>query len=119
MAIYDLTDKNYSKIVESIRTPIFIDFYSPMCGPCLELMPLLDRLDKYYNSKVLIARVDVTNNPKIATKYQIESVPFCIVIGEDKMVKKAEIGLRSSEVYFKMIDRVLGRNKSFFAKLFG
>ncbi len=118
--VFELTDSNYSKTVEDIDRPIFIDFYSPSCGPCLQLLPFLDALEEYSESKVLIAKVDVSQNPKIAAKYEIRSVPFCVTIGENKVVKDYELGLADIGRYFKMIDRVLGKKeKGFFSKLFG
>ena len=47
------------------------------------------------------------------------SVPLTVVIGEDKMVKRAEVGLKSIDGYIKMIDSALGKSRGFFARLFG
>ena len=49
----------------------------------------------------------------------VKGVPLTVVIGKDKMVKKAEVGLLSIDGYFKMIDKELGKEKGFFSKLFG
>ncbi len=117
--IVDIDDFNYSKIVEDCDTPIFIDFYSPSCPPCQELLPLLEPLDEYAKGEVLIAKVDVSRSPKIAQKFQIRGVPLCITIGVDKMVKEHKSGLGDANSYFKMIDKVLNKEKKgFFAKLF-
>ena len=48
----------------------------------------------------------------------VRSVPLTVVIGKDKMVKHAEIGLLSMNAYIKMIEKALGKG-GFFAKLFG
>jgi thioredoxin-like negative regulator of GroEL len=117
--VVELTDGNYVQTVEENDVPIFIDFYSPSCGPCQELLPLLDSLDKHYDRKVLISKVDVSKNPKLAQKYAISSVPFCVIIGKDKMVKKAEVGLLASDMYFKMCDKAVDEKKSWLSKIFG
>ena len=120
MAVVEISDLNYSKIVEGCEKPIFIDFYSPSCGPCQELLPFLDALDEYGKDEILIAKVDVSRNPKIAQKFAIRAIPLCITIGNDKMVKDYKAGLGDSTNYFKMVDRVLNREKKgFFSKLFG
>ena len=117
--VFELTDSNYAKTVENIDKPIFIDFYSPSCGPCLQLLPFLDVLEEYAESKVLIAKVDVSQNPKIAAKYEIRSVPFCVTIGEDKIIKDYELGLADLSRYFKMLDKALGKKeKGFFSSSF-
>jgi thioredoxin 1 len=115
--VLELTDDNYTQTVETTDTPIFIDFYSPSCAPCRELLPLLPKLAEHFGDDVLIARVDVTQNPKLAAKYEIRSVPFCVAIGSDKMVKDYELGLAGAERYIAMIKKAEG--KGFFSRLFG
>ena len=116
--ILELTDTNYSEIVSSTDKAIFIDFYSPTCGPCQEILPLLNNLDAYFKDEVIIAKVNVTKNSKLAAKYEISSVPFCVSIGaKDKMVKEVELGVKSINRYIKMIEKAQG--KGFFSKLFG
>jgi len=118
--VVNIDDDNYSEIVEGCDKPIFIDFYSLSCEPCLQLLPFLDILDEYADSKVLIAKVDVSKNPKITTKYEIRSIPFCVTIAKDKMVKEYQLGLADIERYFEMIDRVLQKKeRGFFSKFFG
>ncbi|MEA1891311.1 MAG: hypothetical protein U9N33_01205 [Campylobacterota bacterium] len=48
----------------------------------------------------------------------VRSVPLTVVIGKDKMVKKAEVGLLAIDSYFKMIDKEIGKGKGFFHRLF-
>lgn len=113
----DLNDENYSEYVETFDGAIFIDFYSPTCGPCDKVLPLLKYLDDYFEGKALIAKVDVTQNPKLASKYEIRSVPFCVAVGTDKMIKDYELGAASMERYIRMIKKAEG--KGFFARLLG
>ena len=115
--VLEIDDNNYSEFIEKIDKVVFIDFYSPSCGPCQELLPLLDRLDKYYEDSAVIAKVNVAQNPKLAQKYKISGVPFCIVVGKDKMIKEVEMGMASQDKYFTMIDKALGTHKSFFQKI--
>jgi hypothetical protein len=49
----------------------------------------------------------------------VRSVPLTVVVGKDKMVKNAEVGLLNIEGYFKMIDKELGKKKGFFSRFFG
>ena len=118
--ILELTDTNYTSFIEETSSAVFIDFYSPTCGPCQTLMSYLHTIDENYkDDNVVIAKVDVSSNPKLAKKFMVQSVPLCIIIGDDKMVKSAEIGLRAIDKYFKMIDKELGKNRGFFSKIFG
>jgi thioredoxin-like negative regulator of GroEL len=116
--VIELSDQSYVDLVESSDKAIFIDFYSPMCGPCQEVLANLPHLDNYFNGEAVIAKVDVTRNPKLAQKYQIQSVPFCVSIGaKDKMIKDYELGGASVDRYIRMIKKAQG--KSFFSRLFG
>jgi DNA repair photolyase len=61
--------------------------------------------------------VNVQQNPKLAKKYEIRSVPFCVSIGTDKMVKDYELGTASMERCIRMVEKAQG--KGFLARLFG
>lgn len=115
--IIELTDENYSHTVENTDKAIFIDFFSPSCGPCLQVLPLLNNLERYFGDEALIAKVDISTNPKLAQKYEIRGVPFCVSIGRDKMVKDYELGPASVDRYISMVQKAQG--KGFFARLFG
>jgi len=115
--VIELRDENYSELVERSDKAIFIDFYSPMCGPCQEVLAQLPHLENYFKEEAVIAKVDVTQNPRLAQKYRIQSVPFCVSIGaKDKMVKDYELGAASVDRYIRMIKKAQG--KGFFARLF-
>ena len=116
--IIELTDENYSEFVQTCDKAIFIDFYSPSCGPCQELMTQLPHLYNYFKDEAVVAKVNVTINPKLAQKYEIQSVPFCVSISpKDKMVKDFELGSGSIDRYIRMIKKAQG--KGFFSRLFG
>jgi len=116
--IIELSDENYTAFVQECDKTLFIDFYSPSCGPCQELMAQLPHIDKYFNDEAVISKVDVTKNPKLAQKYEISSVPFCVSISpKDKMVKDFELGAASVDRYIRMIKKAQG--KGLFSRLFG
>jgi len=116
--IIDITDNNYVEIVENLQTALFIDFYSPMCGPCQEVLAQLPYVDNYFKEEVIVAKVDVTQNPKLAKKYEIQGVPFCVSIdATTKSVKDYEVGAASVDRYIKMIEKAQNK-KGFFARLF-
>ena len=116
--IVELSDAQYTEFVTQTDKAIFIDFYSPMCGPCQEVLANLPHIDNFFKDEAIIAKVDVTQNPKLAKKYEISSVPFCVSIGaKDKMVKDYELGSASVDRYIKMVQKAQG--KGFFSRLFG
>ena len=118
--ILELTDANYSSFIKETDAVVFIDFYSDTCPPCQTLLSYLPNLAEHYKDEsVVIAKVHSAYNPKLSNKFMVRSVPLTVVIGKDKMVKRAEVGLLSIDGYFKMIDKEIGKGKGFFSKLFG
>ncbi len=116
----ELTDKNYEKIIKNNKNPVFIDFYSPSCGPCQMLMELMENgLEKYgEENNIIVAKCDVSRNPKLAEAFKVQSVPFTIAVMPDGKLKYPELGLKDSSYYFGIIDKLAGKG-SFFSKLFG
>jgi len=117
--IVELKDKNYVEFMEKTDAVVFIDFYSETCGPCQTLMTYLPNMAEHYKDEdVVIAKVNSGRNSKLSAKFMVRSVPLTVVVGKDKMVKRAEVGLLGIDAYFKMIDKELKKSKGFFSKLF-
>ena len=117
--VLELSDASYSAFMEKTESVVFIDFYSESCPPCQTLLSYLPKLAKHFEDEnVVIAKVNAAHNPKLSAKFMVRSVPLSVVIGKDKMVKRAEVGLVSIDAYIKMIDKALGKG-GFFSKLFG
>ncbi len=116
----ELTDANYESIIKNGEKPVFVDFYSPTCGPCQMLKRLIDeRLEKYAEEKgVIVATCDVSRNPRLASAFNIRSVPFTLAVMPNEQLKFPELGFMGDEYYFNVIDKLSGK-KGFFARLFG
>ena len=70
---------NFDQTVLQAETPVLVDFWAPWCRPCLMLAPILDELAEEYSGKITFARMDVDQNPKTASKYQIMSIPTLLL----------------------------------------
>jgi len=115
--VIELTDKNYQQLIVNTDNPIFIDFYSPTCGPCQILMSYLPKIAEYAEDKnVSIFKCDVSKNPKIANKYEIKSVPFTLIVTKDKKLDYVENGVKEIGYYINLIDKFNPNKKSLFSK---
>jgi len=115
----ELTDQNYTTIIKNSEQPVWIDFYSPSCGPCQMLSQLVDEKIEPYGAEngVKVVKCNVTTNPKLAQAFKVRSIPFTIAVMPDEKLKYPELGLKDEGYYFGVIDK-LAKKGSFFSRLF-
>jgi thioredoxin 1 len=89
-----LTDATFDDEVGKAATPMIVDFWAPWCGPCRMVGPIIDEIARDYGDKVAIGKVNVDENPGIAGKYGIMSIPT-IILFKDGQPDKKIIGARS------------------------
>jgi len=75
----------FNSIIKSKR-PVLVEFYADWCVPCKQIAPVLKKVKESCKEGVRIVKVNVDNNPEIATKYQIRSLPTVMIFkaGESK-----------------------------------
>ena len=73
-----LKNNRFYNIISSSK-PVLVDFYADWCVPCKELPPILNKLKDELKEDIRIIKVNVENNPFIATKYKIRSIPTLII----------------------------------------
>ena len=115
----ELTDKNYETIIKNNDEPVFIDFYSPTCGPCQMLTKLIDESLEQCGEEngVKVVKCDVSRNPKLAEAFKVRSVPFTIAVLKDEQLKYPEIGLKH-ETYYQQHKHKQAGNGSILIRLF-
>jgi len=115
----ELNDKNYQTYIYNMNHNAFLVFESTMCSACQTLDSFLPSLEKYIEENELdieICKINVNRSPKLAKKYEIQSVPFtCFVDKKNKKIKYPEIGVRDYGSYISMFDKISGR--TFISKL--
>jgi thioredoxin 2 len=84
----DVTDQSFSNEVLSLRGSVLVDCWAPWCGPCRTVAPILDELAAKYAGGVKIAKLNVDENPLIASQYDIRSIPTMLLFKEGKLVHK-------------------------------
>jgi len=84
--IFDVGTENFEDAVmkASLETPILVDFWAPWCGPCKQLMPVLEQAVAAAGGKVKMAKVNIDEHPELAQAMRVQSVPavFAFVGGQ-------------------------------------
>ena len=74
MAI-DLNRDTYDKEVLASKVPVMVDFWGPRCGPCLALMPAVERLAKEYAGKIKVAKLNAAENRMLCARLRVMGLP--------------------------------------------
>ncbi len=105
--IYDADMADFeAKVLEaSMNVPVLVDFWSSTCGPCKDLMPILEKTTKDYNGAFNLAKVNVEKNQAIAMQLRIQSVPTVYAFFQGMPVDAFAGAIKESELK-KFIERV-------------
>ena len=104
--IVTLTQDNFPNEALTSGTPVLVDFWAEWCGPCKMIAPVLDELAGEYQGKVKIGKVNIDENPGLATQYGIRAIPTLLVI-KNGQVTEQMVGGKSKWDLKASLDRAL------------
>lgn len=83
----EISDSNFDEIVRKYKN-VAIDCWAPWCGPCLMIAPVIEDLAKELRGRIVFGKLNVDNNPKIAMRYNIMSIPTILLFKDGKIIDR-------------------------------
>jgi thioredoxin 1 len=84
--IVNVTDASFENDVLKSTQPVLIDFWATWCGPCRAIAPVVEQLAGEYEGKVKVVKVNIDENPKTPTQYDVRSIPTLLMFKDGKVV---------------------------------
>ncbi|BFL48881.1 thioredoxin [Lactonifactor longoviformis] len=101
-----LNEENFETEVMGAGKAALVDFYADWCGPCKMMAPVVEELSEEYKEKAVFGKVNVDENPSLAQKYGVMSIPTFVILKDGQVAGKAMGAIDKKELEEKL-DAVL------------
>ena len=83
-----LTDTTFDEEINGSAAPVLVDFWAEWCGPCKMIAPILDEIASEHAGKIRIAKLNVDDNPDVARRFDVMSIPTLIVFQDGQPARR-------------------------------
>ena len=88
MSVINITRNNFQNEIINSDKPVLLDFWAPWCGPCRKVGPILEEIAGE-RSDIKIGKINVDEQPELASQFRVMSIPTLIVIKDGKIVNQS------------------------------
>ncbi len=103
------TDATWDEDVMKASELVMVDFWAVWCGPCQMVAPIVDELATEYAGKVKVRKLNTDENPEIAGRYQVMSIPTTLFFKNGQAVERL-VGARPKRQFKEIIDTLLAQH---------
>ena len=93
-----LTDATFHQQVEQASLPVLVDFFSPTCGPCRSIAPVIDALAAQYAGRLMVFKIDTSSQQLNAGRFGIRGVPTLLFFDGGQMVDQLVGAVPQAEI---------------------
>ncbi len=105
-SIKHVSDASFEADVINSDVPVLVDYWAAWCGPCKMIAPLLDEAANQYKGRVIIAKVNVDDNPETAAKFGVRGIPT-LMLFKDGKAAATKVGALSKSQLSAFLDEPL------------
>lgn len=106
MSDVTITDGNFDEMVLRSDKPVLVDFWAVWCGPCQTQGPIVEDVAKTLVGKAVVGKMNVDENPQVAQKFGIMSIPTLMIFKGGTVVKQF-IGVQSREALLGELNKLI------------
>jgi thioredoxin 1 len=108
--IVNLSTATFDETVNGAEAPIVVDFWAEWCGPCKMITPVLEEIAGELGDQVTIAKLNVDDNPEVAMRFNVMSIPTLLVFHGGE-VRKRLVGAKGKSQLLQELDEFLATSR--------
>jgi len=85
----EINSTNFEEIIKNKEELVLVDFWAAWCGPCKIIGPFLDELSIQFENNLIVAKVNVDENPELAAQFGIRNIPTILFFKKGEIVDKS------------------------------
>jgi thioredoxin len=86
--VREVTDRTFVQEVLQATSPVLVDFWADWCVPCKAIAPTVEALAREYEGRLKVMKLDVDDNPRTASTYQVQSIPTLLIFKDGKPAER-------------------------------
>ena len=106
----EITDVMFEEEVLKSKLPVLVDFWAPWCGPCRAVAPVVDKIANKYKGNLKVVKLNLDENPKVATKLEIKKIPTLMFFKEGRKVSDLT-GFYKKEEIVPFVEEIINPKK--------
>lgn len=102
----ELYDDNFEEEVFKSELPVLVELWASWCPPCKMMEPVMNSLEKEFEGKVKVCKINIDKNPKTSDKFDVKGVPTFLLVKAGEVIERA-VAAKTEDQLKEMISKVL------------